>query len=719
MCTRFLCCLLAVVLTIMTVAFVSGEEGMWMLDELRYLPLDKMKARGLELTAQEIYELKEAIVLIGGGSGAFVSPEGLILTNHHVAFGAIQHESTLEENFIQNGFLARTMEEELHAPEYDVYVTLDFEEVTDDILEAVNDDMSYFERYQAIEEASKELVAECEKDGKVRCEVVNVLSGTKYYLYTYERIKDVRLVYAPPNSIGGFGGDIDNWMWPRHTGDFSFMRAYVAPDGSFAEYSKENVPYKPRVYLPISTRGYDEGSYAMILGYPGYSYRYRSSYSIDLRQNVNYPSYIEMSLAQLDVLRTASQNDPELAIKFADRINSSENFLKNSEGMLEGLKKTKLLQRKLDQEAAFTQFLSEHPDMEEKFGDVLPGIEKVYDELYTYNKKQDMLQNFFYYSDLVGLTYTIVKWGIEKTKDDMDRERQYQERNIPSLRENMETAQRDLHVPTDQLMLEMLINKATELPAEQKIEAVERIVHGRTGDEKERAIKSFVAQLFGNTSVHVMNERLKMFDMTIDELKERNDSLIDFVADLEEENKVLDDKFKAFVGAVYELRPRLIRGMYEWKKSGLYADANRTLRFTYGTIKGYSPRDAVRYNYVTTLNGVIEKDTGEEPFDVPERLKQLVADQDFGRYADPKLKDIPVDFLTTHDSTGGSSGSPVINGRGEIIGVAFDGNYESMTSDYQYDYELTRAINVDARYVLFVTDKFGGAQNVLEELDIQ
>jgi hypothetical protein len=711
--------ILILFITLLTCSLVLAEEGMWMFNEIEHLPLDTMKARGLELTPKEIVDLREAFVLMGGGSGAFVSPDGLILTNHHVAYEAIQHESTLEENFIQNGFLARTMEEEFSAPEYDVYITKESKDVTDDMLKAVNDDMSFFERYQALEDAKKKMVAKCETDRDVRCEVVEVLSGMKYYLYTYERIQDVRLVYAPPRSIGAYGGDTDNWMWPRHTGDFSFMRAYVAPDGSFAEYSEKNVPYQPEVYIPISTKGYDEGSFAMMMGYPAYSFRYRSSYSIDLWQNVNYPRSIEMDEAQLDILRKASANDPELAIRLSDTIKSIENGLKNSQGMLEGMKKSQLLQRKLYKEAEFTEFLKANPDLDKKYGDVLPGIKEIYDDLYTYNDKQDRLRYFFYVSDLLGQAYTLVKWGIEKTKDNMERERQYQDRNIPNLRDNIENVQRDLHVPTDKMMLEMFIHKAAELPEGQRIDALEPVIRGKTGAELESAIKHFVQNLYDHTKIHILEERLKMFDMTADQLKAQGDVLIDFAFNLEKEYKEIEDKFDAFVGAVYKLRPRLIQGMYEWKSSSLYADANRTLRFTYGTVEGYSPADAVKYNYITTLTGVLEKDTGEEPFDVPEQLKQLAARRDFGRYAGPKVNDIPVDFLTTHDSTGGGSGSPILNGKGEIIGVAFDGNYEAMTSDYQYDPRLTRCINVDSRYVLFITEKFGRATNVMNELDIR
>jgi len=696
-----------------------ADEGMWMLDELASLPLEQMKAQGLELTPQQIFELKDAVVLIGGGSGAFVSRDGLMLTNHHVAFEAIQRGSSLEENFIRNGFLARTREEELPAPEYEVYVTRDFTDVTDKILKAVNSKMSYFERYQAIEKAQKKLVAEYEKKGNVRCEVVDVMSGSKYYLYQYDRIQDVRLVYAPPSSIGEFGGEVDNWMWPRHTGDFSFMRAYVAPNGRFAEYSQDNVPYHPKVFLPVSTGGYDEGSFAMIMGYPGATYRYRCSYSIDLRQNWNYPSFIDMGQAQIDVLRIAGEKNPELAITFASRIKSLENGKKNSQGMLDGFHKTHLLQRKIDQEKAFTEYLESHPEMKKKYGDVLPGIKAVYDELNTYNQKQDMLQNLFYASDCIGQAYTLVKWGMEKSKPDMEREPQFQQRNIPNIFEELKMAQQNLDVPTDQLMVEMLLSRASNLPDGQKIKAIEKVVQGRTGAEREKAISAFVDELFRNTKVHLEEERVKMFEMTTDELRERHDALLDFVMALEKEYSVIDDQFKGFVGAVNQLRPRLIQGMYEWKKSALYADANRTLRFTYGTVRGYAPADAVRYDYVTTIEGVLEKDTGVEPFAVPERLKKLAESRDFARYADPRRKTMVVDFLTNHDTTGGSSGSPVINGRGELIGVTFDGNYESMTSDYQYDPELTRCINVDVRYVLVVTEKFGEATNVIQELGIR
>ena len=710
-------CLIGLLLFSVAVTQTFAEEGMWMLDELKDLPFEQMKAKGLELTAEQIYDLKDAVVQVGGGSGSFVSPNGLILTNHHVAFGAIQRGSTLEQNFIQNGFLAKTQKEEIHAPGYQVLITKDFKDVTKEVLKGINEKMSYFDRYKAIEKNQKKLIAECEKGGKVRCSVVEVLSGTKYYLFIYDRIKDVRLVYAPPSSIGSFGGDIDNWMWPRHAGDFSFFRAYVAPDGSPAEYSEENVPYQPKRYLPISIKGYKEGSFAMIMGYPGNTLRYRDSYSMDMWQNHLYPQQIETAKGMLKILEVKSEESPELAIKFADRIAGISNGLKNNQGMLEGLKKTHLLERKLKQEAEFKEYLAQHPDLGKKYGDVLPRISDLYAELKTYDEKQSALDGQT--SDVLGLAYTIQKWGTEKSKKDMDREPQFQERNIPDLKDYLKEAQHDLDIPTDRLMLEMFITRAANLPEGQKIEAVEKIVQGKQGEEKKKAIQQFIQNLYENTRVADVDERLKMFDMTAEELKKKNDAMINFAAELEKEKSVIDDRYKSFVGAVYKLRPLFIRGISEWKKQGLYPDANGTLRFNWGEIKGYSPRDAVNYDYVTTLKGVMEKDTGTEPFDVPEVLKKLYASRDFGRYVDPGRGDMVVDFLSTNDGTGGNSGSPIMNGKGEIIGLIFDGDYESMTSDFQYDPDLTRSINVDSRYILFITEKMGQANRILKELEIR
>lgn len=697
----------------------SAEEGMWMLDQLGLLPFDQMKAKGLELTLEQIYNLKDAVVNVGGGSGAFVSPNGLILTNHHVAYGAIQRGSSLEQNFIQNGFLAKTQKEELHAPGYEVFITKDFKDVTSEILKGINEKMSYYDRYKAIEKNQKRLIAKCEKGGKFRCSVVEVLSGTRYYLFTYERIKDVRLVYAPPASIGDFGGEIDNWMWPRHTADFSFLRAYVAKDGSFTEYSEKNVPYQPKTYLPISTKGYKEGSFAMIMGYPGNTFRYRDSYSVDYWENHSYPYQLEMAKAMLKILEAKTEENPELAIKFAGKIKGIHNGLKNNQGMLEGLKKTRLLERKLKQEQEFKEFLAQHPELEKQYGDILPKIGELYADLRTYQYKQDALENLLGWSELLGFAYTIQKWGKEKTKKDMDREPLFQERNIPDIQDYMKEAQHNLDIPTDQVILEMLITKTVDLPEGQKIETVEKIVLGKQGEERKEAIKGFVKYLYENTKVGDVGERLKMFDMTVEELKKRNDVIINFAEELGKEDSVIQERYKSFVGGVYKLRPLFIRGMYEWKKGKLYPDANGTLRFTWGEIKGYSPRDAVRYDFITTLKGVIEKDTGEEPFDVPEVLKELCASRDFGRYAEPNIGDVVVDFVSTNDVTGGNSGSPAMNGKGEIIGLSFDGNYESMTSDFQYDPDLTRAINVDARYILFITEKVGQGHHILKELDIR
>ncbi len=697
---------------------VKADEGMWLLDEIPDLPLKKMKALGLDLSPEQILKLKEAVVQVGGGTGSFVSPDGLILTNHHVAYGAIQYESTAEQDLLANGFLAEAREKELPCVGYSAYITQSYQDVTGEILSAVNSGMSYDQRYQAIERKKQELIKAAEEGGKVEAQVVEMLSGTKYYLFKMERIKDIRLVYNPPSSIGEYGGDIDNWMWPRHTGDFSFLRAYVAPDGSFAEYSQSNVPYKPKAHLSISTSGIHDGSFVMIMGYPGNTFRYRSSYSVDLWQNETFPLQIKMAQAMLDVLDKASENEPELRVRFASRVKSINNVLKNNQGMVEGLKKSGLLQRKHRQEAEFKAFLKKHPDLETQYGDVLPRIAEVYSELRTYWLKQSML-DYLGSSQIYGIADSIYNWVVELSKPENERELGYDPKRIPEVKQSLQNIQRNLHLASDRQMFSMILHEVAALPQDQRIEAFEAVLGGRKGEELDQAVQSFVDDLYANTCLGEEKERLQMLDMDPSELEKLGDSFIQLAAGVKKERDEIKAKYDRFVGAVFQLRPLLIRGYYEWKKSGLYSDANSTLRFTYGQVKGYEPRDAVSYDWLTHLSGVIEKHTGEDPFDCPEELIHLYQEKDFGSYAGKDVLDVPVNFLADTDITGGNSGSPVLNGMGELIGVAFDGNYESMTSDFQYDPELTRTISVDIRYILFIAEKFSRADRVLQELSIR
>lgn len=715
---------LVVLVMLFTISISFADEGMWTLDALKQLPWDQMKAKGLQLSPEDIYNpkdvgLSDAIVQLGGGTGSFVSPNGLIVTNHHVAYGAIQRQSSAELDFIRNGFLAATMDKEIPAKGYRARLCIGFEDVTKQVLKGVSDKMSYGERQDLIDKTQRELIKSAEKEGEVDAVIVEMLSGTKYFLFKYFTIKDVRLVYAPPRSIGEYGGDIDNWMWPRHTGDFSFMRAYVGPDGKAADFSENNIPYNPKKYLKVSLDGVKENDFTMILGYPGNTLRYRSSYSVNVWQNQNYPEQIDFSETMIKALEELAGDDRDLQIKYASQIKGLNNGLKYTQGMMEGLKRTRLLEKKQKQEQEFTKFLKQNPELDKKYGYVLPELARIYDDLWTYNHKQNMLGNLLGASQLLGGANYIQRWSIEKQKKENDREQGFSDRNVKRVREQFEQQRDQLDIPSDKKLLAIMIDKAADLPDGQKIDAIQKIVGDKTGKERKAAAQKFVEDMFSRSMFTDFDKAMELFDKSEVEINKLNDPMIQFAAELQKENKVIQDKYNEFVGAVYKLRPPLIQGMYEWKKGSLYPDANGTIRFTYGYVKGYSPRDAVSYKYITGLNGVIEKDTGEEPFDNPKELTELYYKKDFGKYTDKNINTVPVNYLHTTDITGGNSGSPVLNGKGEVIGLAFDGNYEAMTSDFVYDPDLTRTISVDIRYILFITEKIGKATNVLQELDIQ
>ncbi len=695
-----------------------ADEGMWLLDQLKDLPWKELQQRGLQLSPDQISKLKDAVVIIDGGTGEIVSPNGLVLTNHHVAFGAIQRASTPEKNYIKEGFIARSLEEEIPIPGYEVTFTVDFKDVTKEVLEVVKEGMTPLERFKAIEHRKSELEDQAEKEHKnIEASVVEMFSGMKYYLFLYKRYKDVRLVYAPPASIGNYGGDIDNWMWPRHTGDFSFFRVYADKDGNPVEYSEKNVPLKTRVFLPISTAGVKKGDFTFIMGYPGRTYRYRSSYSIEYHEKINYPFQIDLYQSAINTLEAVAKKDPAVAIKVSGFIKGLNNGLKNNQGMLDGFKKLKLLEKKKQTEKEFLAYLDQHPDLKAKYGEVLEKIGKLYADLKTYADKSNYLRAIMF-SQLPSTVYSAYRYAIEKEKKESERDPAYSEKNMERRLRYLEI-RNAMYVPSaDRALLKVFLKKALRLPPNQRISFVDEIVQGKSGAEAEKAIDQFVDNLFDQSQFKDLKSAVPLFKKSKKELDEIQDPMIEFARKLNKELLPLEEKNKEFEAQISLLRQKLIRGIYEWKGGLLYPDANRTLRFTYGDVRGYTPRDAVIYLPKTSLKGVVEKYTGKEPFDAPEKLLQLYQQRDFGSWIDPELNDVAVDFLHTTDITGGNSGSPVLNGKGELIGVAFDGNYEAMTSDYQFNNDITRTISVDSRYILFILDKFSDFQNLIKELKL-
>jgi hypothetical protein len=700
-----------------------ADEGMWLLNSIDKLSIDSLKARGLKLNPEEIYSpegggISDAVVELGA-TASFVSSQGLVVTNHHVAFGAIQRQSTPEFNYLRDGFYAKSKEEEIPAIGYNAYVTKSFKDVTDKVLSAVNEKMSDLERYLAIEKVSKKIVKECEKKGEdIKCRVASMYGGKEYYLFTYLKIRDIRIVYVPPRSIGDFGGEIDNWMWPRHAGDFSFLRAYVAKDGSSAEYSKDNIPYNSKTYLKISSAGVKEGDFVILIGFPGTTRRYESSFFIDNMINYEYPRDILLRQELISILEEESAEDSSVALRLSSRIKGLYNYLKKNQGMLDGFKKSGLLHKKIEEEKALKELLSKNIEAMAKYGKVFSELDSLYKEKKKFQDKDFLLDWMIYSSYFPDFASTIYKWSLEKEKKDVDREPGYQNRDTTDTKEWLKDSQINLVPSADEKILVYFFKKAIELPPGQKISAIEKIFEGKENQDKDRVIEDFVSRLYQNTKLGSVDARLKMFGMRRKDLEKLNDSFINFAMELEKDREELRIKNKELKGAFQRLQPKLIQAYFEWKGKKLYPDANGTIRFNYAEVKGYSPKDAVEYKYITTLTGVMEKDTGEEPFDVPDELKQVYSKKDFGSYFNRSLGDVPVNFLSTNDITNGNSGSPVLNGKGELVGLAFDGDYEAMTSDYQFNPEITRAINVDIRYVLFLLDKVYHTEELLKELTI-
>ncbi|MEK7832597.1 MAG: S46 family peptidase, partial [Acidobacteriota bacterium] len=641
---------------------------------------------------------------------------------HHVAFAAITRASTTEKDYINNGYLAKSRAEEIPAQGYTVSILQDFKEVTAEVMAAAKPEMTPAERDRALsvkrDELQKTALAGREKEG-IRTQVVEATSGLQYFLYTYLTVRDIRVAYAPPKSIGYFGGDPDNFEWPRHCGDFTYLRAYVGADGKPAGFSKDNVPFKPKRFLAVNAAGIKEGDFTFVLGHPGATYRYRESYSLEYRQNIQLPDQIATWKKQIETLTKLGEKNPALKIRLADQIFGLSNSLKAYEGAVVGLKKTNLVQRRRAEEEALKKWLDANPTAKAKHGDVLPQIEALYKDLTSFAAKQSAFGELFGSGDLANaLDYAYLR-ALDKEKPANERNPQLGDGALPQITGQLSGGWGEREPEAEASALADALAGIAALPANQKFDLAEKLFGNLSGNARRQAEREFAEKAIANSKFKSFDEVKKLFTASAADIRAIDDPLVKLIVAAADENAPFAKRQARFNSEVVRLRPKYVAAMLEMKKSPYYPDANFTLRFTYGEIKGYKPRDAVSYDWQTSLRGVIDKDTGEEPFAVPAALKELSKNRDFGNYLDARLNDVPVNFLTTTDITGGNSGSPIMNGRGEMIGLVFDGNFEGLGGDYAFDNNLNRTINVDIRYVLFVTEKLGNAGYLFNEMQIK
>jgi hypothetical protein len=706
--------ILLVVLSVFNI--IVAKEGMIPMSELSKINL---KARGLEVSSKDIYNpggvsLVDAIVKINGCTGSFVSDNGLIFTNHHCAFHGVQAASTKENDYLQNGFYAKTFEDELPAKGYTVRITEWYKDVSKEVLSVVKKGMKPADKTKAIERKIKEIVAKTEKEnaGK-RAEVSEMFIGKTYVLYLYTYLKDVRLVYVPPISIGNYGGETDNWIWPRHTGDFSFMRVYTAPDGTPAEYSKDNVPYHPKTVMEIAVNGLSEGDSMFIFGYPGRTYRNRTSYFIEYLEKVRMPFIADFYEWQINLMEKAGENDRAIALKLSSRIKGLANVMKNYRGKLLGLKRLRLVDKKRTEERKLQEFINSDIGRLEKFGNLLEKIEDLYGEEAT-KAERDLILTYLKRSCLkFSYAYTAYEGSIELAKDDLDREPRYMKRNLPMLEKRLKLSVESYFEPVDKAVLKNLLQKAAKLPPALRIKPLDEFVSNAGGIDK------FVEQAYMNGFKIDADNILKMMNGDEKSLRESSDTFIKLAIALYPEYKNLQEEGKVREGKLTALQSKLFDIKKEFSKEKFIPDANGTLRFTSGQIKGYYPRDAVYYYPITTLKGVIEKNRGRGDFNAPAKLMKLYETNDFGSFTDKKTNTIPVDILYDADTTGGNSGSPIMNKYGQLAGINFDRAYEATINDFAWSEDYSRSIGVDIRYVLFILEKYSNADNLLKELKVK
>jgi hypothetical protein len=709
---KFIFCLLIAVLAIPA----QANEGMWFLMHIERLNYRDMQKMGLQLTPEEIYSvnhssLKDAIVQFNGGCTAeIISDSGLVLTNHHCGYGQIAELSTEENDYLTNGFWAANRGEELKPKSLSVRFFVRMDDVSKRILSQVNDKMTEAEREAAINREIAKIEQENNEGGKYTVSVKSFYQGNEYYYFVYQDYNDVRLVGTPPASVGKFGGDTDNWEWPRHTGDFSLFRVYADKEGNPAEYSPDNVPLKPKAHLTTSLKGFEEGDFAMIMGYPGRTNRWMPSGGIEQNVEYAYPAWVEASKTAMDVMKKYMDKDQQVKLDYASAYASIANYWKNRQGMIDALKKHKTAESKRKDEKAFQKWASKKGNKE--YADVIAVLDQYYKQT-NESSAHDNYLRLMLRSQMAVIPYRL---GNDMAYYAEQNEAKQNELK-PKIQEEINDFYEGVYMPLEKDLLaaelKLYATKAKNIAP--MVAAV-----AKDNNATDNGWNQYVNSLFEN-SLFASKEKVEAFFANPDAEVLRNDPLYQLSVDLikryrykSEEEKQLDANYeRAF--------RKMVQGMREMNPDKkYYPDANSTLRLTYGKVIALPEdkrNDAVK-NYYTTLKGTVAKyQPGDDEFDMPKKLIELYEKKDFGQYADNDGY-LPVNFLTDNDITGGNSGSPVLNGKGELIGIAFDGNIEAMAGDVIFDDQLQRTINVDIRYVLFLIDKLAGASHIVDELTL-